>query len=214
MSGVWGQTRQVVFQAASHETKGIWWCVLEHKECVGSEPHAPIKHLGIFLCHGFMIFCCFPCVRCIKTAFIKEFSVNSILLWMKVVPTMWYAFFEKVYHMVKKAYHKVMCYAYVYQLLNTIYYSMWYAINHGIITDKIYTDGTVTLFCVSRYLGKCVYSGGVVAPCVTIPSRTWKPGKLGDLSFFCPGPEMAWNLPQKVRENLDKTRNLAENLEC
>ncbi len=62
---------------------------------VGPEPHAPIKHLVIFLCHYFMIFCCFLCIRCIKTSFIEEFNVNYILLWMKIVQTMWYTFFQK-----------------------------------------------------------------------------------------------------------------------
>ncbi len=33
-----------------------------------------------------------------------------------------------------------------------------------------------------------------------IPSRTWKPGKPGDLNCICPGPEMAWNLSQNVRK--------------
>ncbi len=45
-----------------------------------------------------------------------------------------------------------------------------------------------------------------------VPSGTWKPGKPGDFNFIRPGPEIAWNLSQKVR-NLDKTRNLAENLD-
>ncbi len=31
-------------------------------------------------------------------------------------------------------------------------------------------------------------------------SRIWKPGKPGDMNFICPGPEMAWNLSQKVRK--------------
>ncbi len=33
-----------------------------------------------------------------------------------------------------------------------------------------------------------------------VPSGTWKPGKPGDLIFFCPGPEISWNLSQKVRK--------------
>ncbi len=27
-----------------------------------------------------------------------------------------------------------------------------------------------------------------------------EPGKPGDLNFICPGPEIAWNLIQKVRK--------------
>ncbi len=27
-----------------------------------------------------------------------------------------------------------------------------------------------------------------------------EPGKPGDLNFICPGPEIAWNLSQKVRK--------------
>ncbi len=34
-----------------------------------------------------------------------------------------------------------------------------------------------------------------------VPSGTWKPGKPGDLNIICPGPEMAWNLSQKVRKH-------------
>ncbi len=30
-----------------------------------------------------------------------------------------------------------------------------------------------------------------------VPSGTWKPG---DFNFICPGPEMAWNLSQKVKK--------------
>ncbi len=30
---------------------------------------------------------------------------------------------------------------------------------------------------------------------IRVPSGTWKPG---DLTFICPGPEIAWNLIQKV----------------
>ncbi len=46
-----------------------------------------------------------------------------------------------------------------------------------------------------------------------IPRRTWKPVKPGDLNFICPGPEIAWNLFQKVRKpgqnkTLDKTWNV------
>ncbi len=33
-----------------------------------------------------------------------------------------------------------------------------------------------------------------------VPSGTWKPGKPGDLNFICPGPEIVWNLSQKVRK--------------
>ncbi len=35
---------------------------------------------------------------------------------------------------------------------------------------------------------------------IKVPSRTWIPGKLGDLNFICPGPEIDWNLPPKVRK--------------
>ncbi len=34
-------------------------------------------------------------------------------------------------------------------------------------------------------------------------SGNWKPRKPGDLSFICPGLEIAWNLLKK-HENLDK----------
>ncbi len=46
-------------------------------------------------------FCYFPCVKYIKRAFPEGFSVNYVLLWIKVVPTMWYVFFKKAYHIVK-----------------------------------------------------------------------------------------------------------------
>ncbi len=32
---------------------------------------------------------------------------------------------------------------------------------------------------------------------IRVPSRTWK---ARDLNFICPGPEIAWNLPPKVRK--------------
>ncbi len=48
-----------------------------------------------------MVLCfCLPGVRCVKTAFMKVFSVKNLLLWTKVIPTMWYAFLNKAYHMV------------------------------------------------------------------------------------------------------------------
>ncbi len=34
-----------------------------------------------------------------QTAFIEVFSDNYVLLWMKVVPHMWYGFLKKAYHM-------------------------------------------------------------------------------------------------------------------
>ncbi len=36
--------------------------------------------------------------------------------------------------------------------------------------------------------------------CDRILSRTWKPRKPGDLNLIYPGPDIAWNLPHKVRK--------------
>ncbi len=44
-----------------HDTRQKVKCDVAGTQEVWSETHAPIKHLVIFLCHGFMIFCCFPC---------------------------------------------------------------------------------------------------------------------------------------------------------
>ncbi len=51
-------------------------------------------------------------------------SVNNGFVWMKVVPTMWYAFFKKAYYMGKKAYcmvmwhdHVIMWYTYAYHMI-------------------------------------------------------------------------------------------------
>ncbi len=47
-----------------------------------------------------------------------------------------------------------------------------------------------------------------------VPSQTWKPG---DLNYICPGPETAWNVPQKVRkpgQNRKFSRKHGQNLEC
>ncbi len=41
---------------------------------------------------------------------------------------------------------------------------------------------------------------------MTIPVLILKPGKLGDLNFICPGPEIGWNVSQKVRKHGHETQ--------
>ncbi len=66
-------------------------------------------------------------------------SVNYVLLWMKVVPTMWYAFLYSKRHTICSKRHTPMVmwpcgYAYAYRIVHTICYNMWYTTNHDSAT--------------------------------------------------------------------------------